>query len=102
MKRLLILIIMMCFIISACGGAKKATSDTVRESIESGGVIVATGGLSYPATGSTGDGFRFAEESGHSIEPLRPALVPMLTQDADLKTLKGLSLKNVRASLAVE
>ena len=58
-------------------------------------VILATGGLSYPSTGSTGDGMRMAEESGHALTPCRPALVPIETVESWPGTLSGLSLKNV-------
>ena len=61
--------------------------------------IVATGGLSYPATGSTGDGYRFARESGHSVTALRPSLVPIETAEHFVPALQGLSLKNVNASI---
>ena len=60
-----------------------------------GAVIVATGGVSYPATGSTGDGYRFAESAGHSIIPLRASLVPLVSEDEDCLSMQGLSLKNV-------
>ena len=58
-------------------------------------VILACGGLSYPSTGSTGDGFRMAEALGHTVTPLRPALVPLNAQCPGLAELQGLSLKNV-------
>lgn len=58
-------------------------------------VIVATGGLSYPSTGSTGDGLRFAKKLGHTIEPLCGALVPLETEEAWPKELSGVTLKNV-------
>lgn len=58
-------------------------------------VIVATGGLSYPTTGSTGDGYRFAKEQGHSVTDLSPALVPFETKEAVVKELQGLSLRNI-------
>ena len=58
-------------------------------------VIVATGGLSYRATGSTGDGYRFAKATGHTVTPLLPSLIPLECDDADLPALQGLSLKNV-------
>lgn len=61
-------------------------------------VIVATGGASYPGTGSTGDGYVMAEKLGHSIKPLRPALVPLETKEAWVKELQGLALKNVAAA----
>lgn len=59
-------------------------------------VIVATGGLSYPSTGSTGDGYRFARETGHRVTELSPSLVPLTVQEEDAKEMQGLSLKNVR------
>ncbi len=57
--------------------------------------IVATGGLSYASTGSTGDGYRFAKESGHHVTQLRPALVPMEAKEPYVQELQGLSLRNV-------
>jgi predicted Rossmann fold flavoprotein len=65
-------------------------------------VILATGGLSYPGTGSTGDGYRMAKELGHSVTPLRPALVPLETKEAWVKELQGLSLKNVEGTVKVD
>jgi predicted Rossmann fold flavoprotein len=58
-------------------------------------VIVATGGLSYTETGSTGDGFRIAKHAGHTITPLRAALVPLRTKEAWVKELQGISLENI-------
>lgn len=57
-------------------------------------VIVATGGLSYQATGSTGDGYRFAKELGHQVTELRPSLVPLKTKEDYIPKLQGLSLRN--------
>ncbi|MBU0702823.1 MAG: NAD(P)/FAD-dependent oxidoreductase, partial [Chloroflexi bacterium] len=65
-------------------------------------VIVATGGASYPGTGSTGDGYRLAEAAGHTIVPIRPALVPLETGGDVAPRLQGLSLRNVTARLWVE
>lgn len=62
-------------------------------------VIVATGGYSYPATGSTGDGYRFAEETGHQIADIRPALVPVETREEYVTRMQGLSLKNVELTV---
>ncbi|SHI93484.1 BaiN/RdsA family NAD(P)/FAD-dependent oxidoreductase [Parasporobacterium paucivorans] len=62
-------------------------------------LVIATGGLSYPTTGSTGDGFEFAGKMGHTIISTQPSLVPLLIQEEFVKDLQGLSLKNVRASL---
>ncbi len=59
-------------------------------------VIIATGGLSYPKTGSTGDGYRFARELGHSIVPLKASLVPLVTEEEWIPELQGLSLRNIR------
>ena len=57
-------------------------------------VIVATGGISYPTTGSTGDGYGFAEKTGHKVTALSPALVPFTVAEEDVKELQGLALKN--------
>ena len=62
-------------------------------------VIVCTGGSSYPATGSNGDGFRFARKLGHHVITPRPALVPLKTAEDWAKELQGLALRNVEASL---
>ena len=67
--------------------------------IDASCVIVATGGLSYPATGSTGDGFRFAEEAGHKVTARTPSLVPMNTKEPDILLMQGLSLKNVTLTI---
>jgi predicted Rossmann fold flavoprotein len=64
-------------------------------------VILCAGGMSYPATGSTGDGYTFARSLGHSIEKLRPALVPLTTSGKLASRLKGLKLKNINAVLWV-
>ena len=68
------------------------------EVFEADAVIVCTGGLSYPATGSRGDGYRFAKEAGHSIVKTQPALVPIETAEKWCTSLQGLSLKNVGLS----
>ncbi len=62
-------------------------------------VILATGGFSYQSTGSTGDGYRFAEECGHNITEIEPSLVPFTTKEAYILQLQGLSLKNVRVTI---
>ncbi len=69
------------------------------ETIEAKTVIAATGGLSYPATGSTGDGYRFAKEAGHTVTPLLPALVPFNCAEPDVRALQGLSLRNVEITV---
>lgn len=58
-------------------------------------VIVATGGYSYQTTGATGDGYRFAKDSGHTIEPLSPSLVPITVKEDYCMQMQGLSLKNI-------
>ena len=63
--------------------------------IEADCVIVATGGASYPGSGSTGDGYHFARKAGHSIVALRPSLIPLECAEGYVKELQGLSLKNV-------
>ncbi len=62
-------------------------------------VLVATGGKSYPTTGSTGDGYRFARQAGHTIVEPVPSLVSLVSDDADCKKMMGLSLKNVTLTL---
>lgn len=62
-------------------------------------VIVATGGFSYQTTGSTGDGYRFAREAGHTVTDIRPSLVPFYTAEPYVTQLQGLSLKNVEVSI---
>lgn len=64
-------------------------------------VIVATGGASYPGTGSTGDGYQLAESVGHSIIPIRPALVPLVTEGETAANLQGLSLRNAGVKLLI-
>lgn len=61
-------------------------------------LIIATGGKSYPSTGSTGDGYKFAKKLGHTITPLKPSLVPIEIEEEWIKSLQGLSLKNVTLS----
>ncbi len=70
--------------------------------LKSQAVVLATGGLSYPSTGSTGDGFRMAEAQGHSLAAPLPALVPIDTVESWPGTLAGLSLKNVCLSAYVD
>lgn len=65
-------------------------------------VVVATGGISYENTGSTGDGYRFAERAGHKLAEAKPALVPFNIQEPFCRDMMGLSLKNVSVSLSCE
>lgn len=65
-------------------------------------VIVCTGGLSYPQTGSTGDGLEFAKALGHQVTDLYPSLIPLLVKEEYIKELQGLSLKNVSIKIVVD
>lgn len=69
------------------------------EQIDSRWVILATGGLSYPATGSTGDGYIMAQELGHTVIPLEGSLVPLESLSPDCADMQGLSLRNVGVKL---
>lgn len=64
--------------------------------------IIATGGLSYPMTGSTGDGYRFAKELGHNITPRNPSLVSMHLSDYQASMVQGLTLKNIEVKVTVK
>lgn len=79
-------------------GQKKVTGVLLEngQEIAADKVIVATGGMSYQATGSTGDGYEFAKQAGHKVTTLRSALVPMETKEEYVPRMQGLSLKNVR------
>lgn len=76
--------------------------DLEDDSIEFDKVIIATGGVSYPKTGSTGDGHKFGIRFGHSIKALKPFLIPLESPDKDAKDLMGLSLKNINLKLLTE
>ena len=69
------------------------------EELSTDKVILATGGKSYPVTGSTGDGYRIAKELGHSIVDIKPSLIPLTSNDSLCKSLQGLSLRNVAIRL---
>ncbi len=85
--------------VSVRSSRSSPAQDFPRRSVTARAVIVTTGGASYPGTGSTGDGYRLAESAGHTIIPVRPALVPLNTAGDVAGRLQGLSLKNVSASL---
>lgn len=70
--------------------------------IDADAVILATGGASYPATGSTGDGFKFARQLGHTVTEILPALVPLEVEEDFARELQGLALKNVRVTLLAD
>jgi len=71
---------------------------TNKQTYAANAVIIATGGLSYPSTGCTGDGFKFAKGLGHSIAPTFPSLVPLQVAEPWVAELEGLSLRNVRCT----
>ena len=83
-------------------GKKVIGVEVGKKFIDADKIILATGGASYPATGSTGDGFKFAKKLGHTVTEILPALVPLEVEEDFIKSLQGLSLKNVRATLNAE
>jgi predicted Rossmann fold flavoprotein len=70
--------------------------------IDCNALIVATGGASYPATGSSGDGYQLAQQAGHTLVPIRPALVPLVTRGDVAARMAGLQLRNVLVRLFVK
>ena len=72
---------------------------TEKETLESKWVILATGGLSYPTTGSTGDGYKMAQTLGHTVTPCEGSLVPLETEGEDCPDMQGLSLRNCGVKL---
>ena len=72
---------------------------TDKETYHADAVVIATGGKSYPATGSSGDGYILASQVGHTITDIRPSLVPIVTEESWVKDLMGLSLRNVELSV---
>ena len=74
--------------------------ETSRGTLPAAACILATGGKSYPRTGSTGDGYRMAAELGHKVTALRPALIPLVCANAYCKELQGLSLRNVALTVS--
>lgn len=85
--------------ILAEGGRAKGVRLSYGEKLNADAVIIATGGISYPSTGSTGDGYRFARECGHKVTELSPALVPMEVEEWYAKELMGLSLRNIEIKI---
>lgn len=74
------------------------TVSTQQDDYHAAKVVIATGGVSYPLTGSSGDGYRWARQLGHTIVPPKPALVPLVTKEPWVRELQGLSLRNVLLS----
>lgn len=72
---------------------------TNRGRLEADSIIVATGGITYPSTGSTGDGFKFAKDLGHTVNNPRPALVPLCVKGDEYLKMQGLALKNVTLTM---
>ena len=85
--------------IIAKDGAAAGVTLTNSTIINADRVILATGGVSYPTTGSTGDGYRFAKELGHTVTPIKPSLVPLVANESFCAEMMGLSLKNVAITL---
>lgn len=75
---------------------------TEKETLDCRWVILATGGLSYPTTGSTGDGYRMAKDLGHTVTACEGSLVPLETEGSDCPDMQGLSLRNVAVKLTNE
>ena len=80
-------------------GARLVVRGTSGQSYRADCVLVATGGLSYPVTGSTGDGYKLARQAGHTIVEPVPSLVSLVSHDPDCKKMMGLALKNVKLTL---
>ncbi|MGE5632516.1 MAG: NAD(P)/FAD-dependent oxidoreductase [Caulobacteraceae bacterium] len=81
--------------IKAEDGAIKGVKLENGDIIECESLILCTGGISYPQTGSTGDGYEWARKAGHTVTDLQPSLVPLIAKEEYIKELQGLSLKNV-------
>ncbi len=79
-----------------------AAVKTKNETYPADAVLIATGGKSYPATGSTGDGYNLADKLGHKVTDIRPSLVPIVTEEVWVKDLMGLSLRNVELSVVAK
>lgn len=91
-------VLLHCKVMRLCKESEKFVVETEKKVLHSRACVIATGGISYPQTGSTGDGYKIAEGFGHSIVELAPALVPLDAQ-AICAGMQGLSLKNVGFSL---
>ncbi|MFI3269411.1 MAG: NAD(P)/FAD-dependent oxidoreductase [Rikenellaceae bacterium] len=83
-------------------GVKYMNKRGFERKYEAPNVIITTGGLSYEATGSTGDGYGFAADLGHTIEPVRPSLTPLMSNHKEISRLQGLMLRNSNAKLYVD
>ena len=88
--------------ILAQDGKIKAVKLQSGVSLKADAVILCTGGASYPGTGSTGDGYKMAQKLGHTLVDIRPSLVPLETEEDWVKSVQGLSLRNIKATLLVD
>ena len=84
------------------GGTVQGVALDDGQQIAAGAVIVATGGASYPQTGSSGDGYQLAEQAGHHLAPIRPALVPLLIAGPESRAMMGVALRGVEARLLLD
>ena len=76
--------------------------EQIKSELKADKIILATGGKSYPVTGSTGDGYKMAEELGHTVTKIKPSLVPLTSKDIVCAKLQGLSLRNIAIELKNE
>ena len=83
-------------------GLKYMNKRGYQRKIEVENVIIATGGVSYPGTGSTGDGYAFADRAGHKVEDVRPSLTPLKSNHPQMEYIKDVWLKNINARLFVD
>ena len=93
------MIIGRCVSLSVKDGAVKGVVLEDGSTLSASKVVIATGGMSYPLTGSTGDGYKLAEQAGHEIIEPRPSLVPVIIAEPFCSAMMGLSLRNVTLSL---
>ena len=89
------------FAISTVNGSAEGVKLSDGSVIRGKKIIIATGGMSYPKTGSTGDGYAMAKQCGHTIIPLRPGLTAMESDDPEIRDLQGLTLRNVVISVLI-
>ena len=83
-------------------GVRYSNKRGFERKVEAENVIIATGGVSYPGTGSTGDGYHFADAAGHTIEPLRPSLTPLIATHPQMQYIKDVLLRNINARLFID
>ena len=106
LKKLKVNIILNCKVVKIESSEKKVNrvryiKDGNENNLNADKIIIATGGASYPLTGSTGDGYKFARELGHTVTDIRPSLVPLTAKGESLnlcKAMQGLSLRNVKVT----